>query len=243
MERNELSDRLSRISTQWTMVFQAHGGSTSAAGIAQQELMQRYRGAVYRYLLGAVRNPDVAEDLAQEFALRLVRGDFRRADPQRGQFRAYVKTSLIHLVQDYYRARQAWPQPLSAAGEPTVQPAEVEAEAERNFLASWRQELLDRAWQALERAQPTQYEALRLRAQEPDLPSPQMAEQLAAKLHQPLTADAVRKHIERAHRRFAELLVDEVAASLDSGSQQDLERELRELDLLRYCRSALERRP
>ena len=78
-----LDDRLSRISTMWTLVLQAHGGPADAATTAQRLLMQRYCGSVYRYLLGAVRDEDAAMELFQEFALRFARGDFRRADPQR----------------------------------------------------------------------------------------------------------------------------------------------------------------
>ena len=40
-------------------------------------------GAAYRYLLGAVHDPDAADDLCQDFAVRFLRGDFRRADPGR----------------------------------------------------------------------------------------------------------------------------------------------------------------
>jgi DNA-directed RNA polymerase specialized sigma24 family protein len=62
--------------------------------------------------MGAVRNPDTAGDLAQEFALRFLRGAFRHADPGRGRFRDYMKTALIHLVNDYRSARSASSRPL-----------------------------------------------------------------------------------------------------------------------------------
>jgi hypothetical protein len=38
------------------------------------------------------------------------------------------------------------------------------------------------------------------------------------------------------------LLIQEVAASLSSADPAELKEELQELDLLRYCRAALERR-
>src|SRR5437660_669516 len=60
MNQERLNERLSRISTQWTMVFQAHEGPADAVARAQQQLLERYSGAAYRYLLGAVRDPDVA---------------------------------------------------------------------------------------------------------------------------------------------------------------------------------------
>ena len=43
------------ISTRWSALRQAHQGSEKAAAAARQKLMERYCGAIYRYLLSAVR--------------------------------------------------------------------------------------------------------------------------------------------------------------------------------------------
>jgi hypothetical protein len=69
-----------------------------------------------------------------------------------------------------------------------------------------------------------------------------MAAELSAQLQKPMEADAVRKALQRAHAKFADLLLDEVAASLTNSTHAELEAELRELDLLRYCGPALARR-
>src|SRR5688572_32811997 len=76
-ETSQAGHRLASISTMWTVLRAAHEGRPSEAAEAQRLLMRRYGGAIYRYLLSAVRSPEVAEDLAQEFALRLVQGSFR----------------------------------------------------------------------------------------------------------------------------------------------------------------------
>jgi RNA polymerase sigma factor (sigma-70 family) len=241
METPELDDRLSRISTKWTMILQAHAGAADGATAAQQQLLQRYIGAVYRYLLGAVHDPEAADDLAQEFALRFMRGDFRRADPERGRFRDYLKAALIHLVRDYHRARAAWPRPLAGTAEPAVPPPTT-ADAEETFAQSWREDLLERTWKALAAANPSYRAVLGLRVDEPELSSSDMAARLSGQLGQPISADGVRKTLERAHKKFAELLVEEVAASMGDATQADLEAELREFDVLKYCRSALARR-
>src|SRR5262245_8249407 len=215
MDPAELENRLSRIATQWTAVFRAHAETEADAAAAQRVLMQRYSGAVYRYLLGAVRDADVAGDLCQEFALRFVRGDFRRADPERGRFRDYLKTALVHLMTDHHRQRQAAPRPLAPdAPEPTVP---SEADSERDFLQSWREELLERTWRALAEAQPEYHAVLLLRVANQDMPSPQMAEQLSRQLGKPVNAAWVRQAQHRAQERFAELLLDEVACSLGGG--------------------------
>jgi RNA polymerase sigma-70 factor (ECF subfamily) len=202
--------------------------------------MQRYCGAVYRYLLGAVRDGEVAEELTQEFALRFLRGDFRGADPERGRFRDYLKTALIHLVNDYHRARQRWPRAL---GGDTPEPAAAEslADAERDFLTDWREELLERTWKALAMANPTSHAVLLLRLENPEMPSAQMAEQFTARLGKPRNSAWVRKTLQRAHDRYADLLLAEVANSLPAATPEALRQELQELDLLKYCRTALER--
>ena len=136
MDRDKLAQRLSQMSTEWTMVLQAHSGEADAANAALAALAQRYLAVVYRYLLGAVRDPDAAAELSQELALRILRGGFRNADPSRGRFRTYLKTALIHLVDDYQKARRGRPGPLPLDVSDT--PAPADPEAGRDFLQSWR---------------------------------------------------------------------------------------------------------
>ena len=191
--------------------------------------------------MGAVRDPDAAAELSQEFALRILRGGFRHADPSRGRFRDYLKTALIHLVDDYRAAQRSRPRPLPP--DELASPAPAIPETETDFLESWRAELLDRTWKALAAAQPMYHAVLLFRVENPDVPSPQMAEQLGAQLGTALRPDQVRKALQRSHAKFAELLVDEVAITLGDPSREELAEEMREVELLRYCRSALERRP
>ena len=44
MDRHELDQHLSRVSTMWTMVREAHGGGADSAAAALAELAQRYSG-------------------------------------------------------------------------------------------------------------------------------------------------------------------------------------------------------
>jgi RNA polymerase sigma-70 factor (ECF subfamily) len=110
-------------------------------------------------------------------------------------------------------------------------------------VQSWRAELLARAWQALERFEQESrrpfYQALRLRVESPDLSRPQLAEQLAARLGKPVTPAAYRQTLCRARKAFGGFLVEEVAHSLLDPSPEAIERELADLGLLEYCRSAL----
>jgi RNA polymerase sigma-70 factor (ECF subfamily) len=239
MNEEAANDRLSKISTAWSLMQLAHGTEADAAAAAQQQIVQRYGGAVYRYLRAALRDPVAADDLAQEFALALVRGQLRHADPERGRFRDYVKTVLFHLVSKHRKKQGKQPQQLAPAAPALDQTA---ADPDRDFDESWRQELLTRTLEALARAQPTYHAVLRFRFDHPDVPSHEMAEPLGRQLGKPVTAEGVRQTLRRARALFAELLVDEVAHSLRSPSLELVEQELGELGLLSYCRPVLERR-
>src|SRR3712207_2061563 len=129
---------LSQISTLWTVVCRANRGGDPAVREAQRVLLERYGGAVRRYLLGALRGPDAAGELYQEFAYRFLHGDLRGADPRRGRFRDFVKGVLFHLVADHHRRRQRRPRPLPADHPEPVTDAPPGAEEEQAFLASWR---------------------------------------------------------------------------------------------------------
>jgi RNA polymerase sigma factor (sigma-70 family) len=212
---------------------------------ARQCLLERYGGAVHRYLLGALRDADAADELAQEFALRFLRGDFRRANPDRGRFRDFVKTAVFRLVVHHQRRRHKQPLALrSGMPEPAAGP--VPDASEEAFVRSWRDELLARAWTALQQVegqtgQPC-YTVLRFRADHPDLSSAQIAQELGRQLGKSLSTVAVRQLLHRAREKFGDLLLDEILQSLAQPTAQQLEQELIDLNLLDYCKPALCRR-
>jgi len=145
------------------------------------------------------------------------------------------------LVSEYHRARKRRPAPLSPdAPEPAAEDSAFDDD--RAFIASWREELLERTWQALAEANPAFYTVLLHRIDHADASSAQMAEQLAARLGKAVNAAWVRKTLQRAHEKFADLLVEEVARSLETAEPEALREELEVLELLKYCGAALERR-
>jgi RNA polymerase sigma-70 factor (ECF subfamily) len=246
MEEDILNQRLSEITTVWSLVLQAHGGPADAEAEAQRALVQRYQRAVYRYLMGALRDPDAADEVFQEFALRLVRGDFRRADPERGRFRNFIKTALVHLVTDYQKRRLRTQAARLMGQEPAAAP-DIDDSDER-FLQTWREELLARSWEALEAFQAWSgqpfHAVLQFRAENPKLPSHDMARQLSKQLKpaEPFTDAGIRKVLQRAREKFADLLLKEVTQSMESPNGDQLAEELADLNLLPYCQTALERR-
>jgi DNA-directed RNA polymerase specialized sigma24 family protein len=238
--------RLNQIITLWTQVRRAHDDDGEAGRAARIALLERYRGAAHRYLLGVLRDPAAAEDLGQEFAYRFLHGDLRGVDPGRGRFRDYVKGVLFHLVADHHHKQKRAPRPLGDDLPEPAQECPLAAEREEAFRTSWRDELFSRTWVALQAEQdaggPPYHAVLRFRVDHPDLPSHAMAGPLSETLGKPLTAAGVRKSLERARDRFADLLLDLIAQTLDPPTRDRLEDELAALDLLEHCKSALERR-
>jgi DNA-directed RNA polymerase specialized sigma24 family protein len=238
--------RLNQITTLWSLVRLAHEDPGEDAHAARRALLERYLKAINRYLTAAVRDPDAADELCQEFAFRFLHGDLRGADRARGRFRDFVKGVLFHLAADFHTRKRKQPGSLPPDHpEPAVE-CSLAAEREEEFRTIWRDELLARSWAALlayEKAhgQPF-YTVLRFRADNPEVPSHQMAERLSGPLGKPLTAAGVRKTLERAREKFGDLLLEEIAQGLDPPTRERLVEELIDLELLEHCKPALERR-
>lgn len=237
------ASRLSRIDTPWSILRKAHDGSDHSIQWARQALVDRYGGAVRRYLRAVLRNEEAADEVFQEFELRLVRGDFRTADPERGRFRSFVKTALHNLVVDFRRrAGRDGRRSMDEASAAAIEQLEPQEDL---FVQSWSQELLDRSWAGLRETErdggAPHYAALRMLVDDPELSSHDVALRLAQQLGGEFTAGNVRVVIHRARQMFADQLVTEVADSLESTTRDEIEQELGELNLLRYCKSALDR--
>lgn len=252
MQGEDLNHHLSQISTMWTEFRRAHGDDQAdpAREEAQVQLLRRYSQAIYRYLLGSLRDADAADEMFQEFALRFVRGDFHRADASRGRFRDFLKTALFHLIVDAQR-RKRRPEgkvDIESEGvEPAVDvpPDASQEEEDRRFLNAWRAELLARVWEALAEHEKTTgqplHTVLRLRTDHPDLRSQDLAERLKDASGKPPSAVWVRKKLSQARQIYTDRLLEVVARTLVQPTREDLEQELIDLGLLSHCKDALDR--
>ena len=247
MDHESINLRLSKISTIWSDVAHAHDRVIDVKSTAQRALIERYQQAIYRFLLGGLRNPDVADDAFQEFALDFVRGGFRNVDPNRGRFRDYLKSALVHLISRYRKRGRVQIQSLDVM---TSEPATVgpeESESDQRFVQIWRSELLARAWTGLQLEQQRTgqpfYDVLRFRSLNRNVPSPEMARQLTEQLRPatPFTDTGIRKMLQRAREKFAHILLDEVVRTMEQATPEQLEQELIDLGLLEYCRPAMQR--
>jgi RNA polymerase sigma-70 factor (ECF subfamily) len=230
-------------------MLQAHQGTDPVARQTLSELLLRYHGAVYRYLLGMLRDPVVAEEKTQEFAVRFLEGGFGGANPEQGRFRDYLKMALRNQCRDHWRGqnreRDRGMQPLPEDASAAV-PVQAADETDAVFATAWQEELLARTWEALQREEEengTPYcTVMRLKTEHPKMHSADLAELLAPKLGRLLSEPALLQTVKRARTRFADLLVAEVEHSLGEPTGDELEQELVELQLLDYCKSALQRR-
>jgi len=245
MDQDSNPSRLSQIATNWALIRKAHGESSDEARMAQARLFECYQRAIYSYLVKSLRSFDAAQEVIEEFAIRLVQGRFRGVDPERNRFRDYLKTTLIRMLIDYRRAAARGPREVNLDTAALAEVAENTNEA-ATFDATWREELLNRTWEALaayeqEKGQPY-YTVLRYRAEHPDEPSADMAKTLSQHLGHEYRADAIRQILQRARKKYADLLLEEVAATLPGGALEAVEVELIALQVFPHCRSALHRR-
>jgi RNA polymerase sigma-70 factor (ECF subfamily) len=246
---------LAQFSTHWSNIFRARGGEGDAAMAARNALLLRYIEVVLRYLRAVLRDPRVVDHVCSNFAVRVLESDrlFQNADPQRGRFRDYLKAVLQHMIADYYRQEardHKQCQRLSGEHE-LADPASLLEEQDQDFVRCWREELIKWVWRQLDqRDQKTGQKhalLLRLQAKKPETRSTQLAELLSEKMGKPFTAAGVRQILHRAREMFGELLVAEVARSLqvdpgDPDGNSRVEEELIDLGLLfSYCKKALER--
>lgn len=223
--------RLDRISTQWPLLPDP------------ARFVLRYGLAVRRYIEALVHDANDAEEVAQEFMLRVVQHGFLRASPDRGRFRDYLKTAVRNATLTWLERRRARPR----GGVDLLQipaPDAAVPEADEAWQAEWRRCLLDRAWRALdvhERASPGNlfHTVLRAATDRPHVDSETLAAEVAHATGRPLRADAFRKQLSRARHLFAESLVAEVAETLADATPERLEEELIALGLMSFVRDFL----
>jgi RNA polymerase sigma-70 factor (ECF subfamily) len=247
MNTEPTNDDLSEISTCWTDVRLAHRPETpEILQAAQERLLRRYEKAIKRYVRGAVDGNHNADDLFQKFAVRFIRGDFRRVDPGRGRFRDYLKSALFNLVQDHRKELRRFPCAIPANHcEPWVEDHESFAD-DTLFLKVWCDGLMERAWKSLEefevRSGRPLASILRYFLDHPETRSSDAAADFTRRCRRTITADWVRKTHMQARQILQEFLIHEVSQTLQTPSLANIEEELILLNLHHICSGAIRRR-
>ena len=235
---SKIENRLSNITTNWDELIAAHDAECfdKEGAALRGDLLRRYSGCVFQYILGATKSHHATEDLTQEFALRFVRGDFRNANPKQGRFRDYLKVSLRNLVTDYFRTKPK-EQDFKVVSQYKTQMAAFDA-LELDFAEQWRQRVLSISWNALKEfecaKQTHYYSVLFLRTEHPSSNSEELARLFSEQTGKQVKADWIRQTLRRARLKFAELLIEEVGKTLNSNNLQEIRDELAELGLKKY---------
>lgn len=243
---DEATLHLGNIQTQWSLVRQAHQASIvgASASTARNALVMRYASAIRRFVELVVRNPELADELAQDAIVRLLKGDFAGADPQRGRFRDLLKTAIRNMARNHWakaKVRSTVDFDLDALDGKND---EVSAELDAQWTQRWRDHLMTLVWEQLKSFEQSQtasfpFTILKLRAEHPDDSSSELAERLSRSTGHAFKADTTRQQLRRARVRFVDLLVAEIANGLPDATPETLKEELLALGLFASVKDVL----
>ncbi len=228
--------RLDEIPTQWSLLRLAHD-NPSSAGQARNQLVRRYARAISNYVGALVKDPQDADEVAHDVVVKLLRGGFASADPKRGRFRDLLTVATHNTVRTYWSKKLS--RPVNDVDLSNVPGRQGSDSLEEEDLKVWRSAVLDLAWKALEEYERTHpgsaaFSVLRLRADLPDADMEELAARLSEKTGKPFQAGALRQQLRRARLRFAQLLLEEIAAGMDDPTPERVEEELRDVGLFPY---------
>ena len=90
-------------STRWSRVIAAGGRNSPQASDSLAALCAAYWYPLYAYIRHRGHPPDEAQDLTQDlFAYLLEHGVIASADPERGRFRAFLRTICVRFLANAY---------------------------------------------------------------------------------------------------------------------------------------------
>jgi len=222
--------------TRWTLVVAAGDPDRTEGRSALVSLCENYWYPLYAWLRRRGYPADQAQDLTQEFFIRVLDGRYlNRADPEKGRFRSFLLSSLKFFVadeEDRNRARKRGGGALVPlefpSGEERYQrePAHDET-PERIFERHWALSVLDRVVEKLrsefvQHGRPEHFERLKVSLLgQSDVPYAALAREMNT------SEGALKVAIHRLRKRYRELFRREIADTV--ADPADVESELRHL--------------
>jgi RNA polymerase sigma factor (sigma-70 family) len=230
-QEEEKKSRLDDISTEWAIVRDPG------------RFVLRYASAIHRYVAALVTNRHDADEVAQEFFLRVTQHGFIRTRQEGGRFRDYLKAAVRNAALNFLRRNRA-PKPADSGIFEAALADKTMLAADQAWAAEWRRSLLDRACRSLEKHQRRSpgnlfHTVLNMLVDNPLDDAETLAVRTSALIGRPLQPAAFRKQVSRARRMLARLLVQEVAQTLDEPTPEHIKEELIELALWEYVRGYL----
>ena len=220
--------------TRWTLVVSAGAPDRKEARSALVSLCEGYWYPLYAYLRRRGYPADQAQDLTQDFFIRVLEGRYLdRADPEKGRFRSFLLTSLKFFVADEEDRHRAHKRgggavlPLEfSSGEERYQcePGHDET-PERIFERRWALSVLDRVVERLRNefvrhGRPEHFERLKVfLLGHSDAPYAALASEMNT------SEGALKVAIHRLRKRYRELLRQEIADTV--ADPAEVESELR----------------
>jgi RNA polymerase sigma factor (sigma-70 family) len=227
--------------TQWTLILTAarQEGASSRAAEAMAELCRIYWYPLYAFIRRRGHDVPDAEDLTQEFFVRLLAKDHLAAvDPQKGKFRAFLLASLKHFLANEWDRSQAkkrgggrvpiaW-DALKAERRYALEPAD-HLTPEKLFERQWAIAVLERvlvrlqAESTVQNKDATVFENLKpfLTAGRKAISYAETAAQLG------MTEGAVKVAVHRMRRRYRQLLQEEISQTV--ATPEEIDEEIRYL--------------
>ena len=229
--------------TRWTLVVAAGDPHRKEARSALVSLCENYWYPLYAYLRRRGYPADQAQDLTQEFFIRVLEGRYLdRADPEKGRFRAFLLTSMKFFLADEADRNRAQKRGggtvLSlefSSGEDRYQrePAHDET-PERIFERRWALSVLDRVVEKLrnefvQHGRSEHFERLKVfLLGQSDAPYAALAREMNT------SEGALKVAIHRLRKRYRELFRQEIADTVADSAEVEPE--------LRFLAAALTRK-
>jgi RNA polymerase sigma factor (sigma-70 family) len=219
-------------STHWSVVLEAGDAGSPQASAALERLCRDYWYPLYAYVRRHGHSPEDAQDLTQEFFLRLLKNRFfSRADRTKGKFRSYLLGALEHFLAKEWRSarrqkRGGGRELISldadlAENRYKLEPAH-ELTPEKLYNHSWALALLEHTMSSVQNewvaaGKQALFEELKatLSGERPDAPYTEAAARLN------MSHGAVRMAALRLRKRYAELLRAEVGQTVSSPEEID----------------------
>jgi len=223
----DYGNRLTELKTDWRLVRSAHEPGPEGQA-AMRDLIGRYHHAVERYLRLKIRDQNLADEVLQEFWIKLLNHKLAGADDTKGRFRDYLRTVLHRLIIDHFRGKKHQPLPPAELPDP--------AEPDEAYDQVWREAVIRRVLTRLET-----YEAstpknryarvLGLRMEHPEASIEELTDRLCELTGDSLSPEAFRKTLQRARAKFLDLLLQELREGLVDPTPEQIEEEIHDLGL------------